>query len=72
MNHNRFLFTGLFLSAIGVIGRVYAASVSTVSADGILHDSLWLPLGSLLLILGLIFFAGFGIESVFSSKRKGD
>ncbi|MEM9774021.1 MAG: DUF3955 domain-containing protein [Chloroflexota bacterium] len=72
MENNRFLLTGFILSATGALGRLYASSVSTVPADGILNDSFWLPLGSFLLILGLLFFAGFGLESFFSSKRNGD
>lgn len=70
MENNRFLFTGFLLSTIGVLGRLYASSVSTVSADGILHDSFWLPLGSFLLILGLLFFAGFGLESFLSLRNS--
>ena len=47
------LFISIALIVAGIIARIYAAQYSYVSADGMLHDSAWLPIGTLMLVIGV-------------------
>ena len=47
-------YTSVFLFVIGFVGRFYAAQYSHVTPDGILQDSFWLPLGSLMIVTAIM------------------
>jgi len=64
MKRKVFLYISIVLIVIGVIGRVYADKSSYVSADGMVHDSAWLPLGSLMVVVGVLTLLVVGIVSL--------
>lgn len=50
----KLLIASIILLAAGFIGRVYAANYTFVDADGILRDTAWLPLSTLMLLVGFL------------------
>ena len=64
------LIISIVLIVVGGIGRVYADQYSYVSADGMLHDSIWLPLGTLMIVLGVFILIVLGIVSLIGYLRK--
>lgn len=48
------LYSGLVLIILSLIARMYAAQYTHITADGVLHDSLWLPISALMLIIGIL------------------
>ena len=64
------LYTSLALIVIGIIGRIYAAQYSYVSADGMLHDSAWLPIGTLMIFIGVLALIILGIMALIKSLKK--
>ncbi len=58
------------LIVIGIIGRIYAAQYSYVSPEGMLQDSAWLPIGTLMIIIGVLALIVLGIQFVIGYLRK--
>ncbi len=50
----KMLIAGIILLVAGFIGRIYSANYTFVDANGILHDTAWLPVSALMLLVGLI------------------
>ena len=48
------LYVSLALIVVGLIGRIYAAQYSYVTEEGMLVDSEWLPVGTLLIVIGVL------------------
>jgi len=48
------LYSSLVLIVISIIARIYAAQYTHITADGVLHDSIWLPISALMLIIGIL------------------
>ncbi len=42
------------LIVVGIIGRLYAEQYSHVTPDGILQDSIWLPIGTLMVMIAAV------------------
>ncbi len=58
----RLLYSSLVLILLSLIARIYAAQYTYVTADGVLHDTAWLPISALMLIIGiLVLFASGGL-----------
>lgn len=49
----RLLYSGFVLIVLSLIARIYAAQYTHITADGILHDTAWLPISALMLIVGI-------------------
>lgn len=58
MTQKQRIIMSILLMVSGIIGRLYAANVSYVDANGFLHDSIWLLFGSLLFLIGLLLLTG--------------
>ena len=48
------LYASIVLIAIGIIGRLYAAQYAHVTPEGVLVESAWLPIGALMIIVGIL------------------
>jgi uncharacterized membrane protein len=70
MRRKLFLFLSIILIVVGIIGRVFADRYSYVSADGILHESIWLPLGTLMVMVGVLTLVGVGIVYLVSYYKN--
>lgn len=64
------LYIGLVLLLVGIIGRLYAAQYTHVTPDGILRDSLWLPIGTFLMLFGIFALFIWGTQNIFSYRRS--
>jgi len=69
MKRNIF-YISIVLIVIGIIGRLYAAQYTHVTPEGLLVDSVWLPIGSLLVIIGILALFALGILYVISYLRN--
>ena len=69
MKRNIFYIT-IVLIVIGIIGRLYAAQYTHVTPEGVLVDSVWLPIGSLLVIIGILALFVLGILYAISYLRN--
>jgi len=69
MKRNIF-YISIVLIVIGIIGRLYAAQYTHVTPEGVLVDSVWLPIGSLLVIIGILALFVLGILYVISYLRN--
>ena len=58
----KLFFSGLTLFVSGLIGRLYAAQYTYVAADGILHDTIWLPIGTILLLFSILALLLAGVQ----------
>jgi hypothetical protein len=56
------LIVSIIMLIVGVIGRIYASNYSYVDETGILHDSAWLPIGTLLIVISVVILLGLGIS----------
>ena len=66
----RAFYVSIALIVIGIIGRIYADQSSYVMPDGMLHDSIWLPLGTLMIFIGVLILIILGIRYVISSLKN--
>ena len=64
------LYVSIVLIAIGIIGRLYADQYSHVTPEGMLVDSIWLPIGTLMIMIGVLALFVLGILSVISYLRN--
>jgi energy-converting hydrogenase Eha subunit C len=55
------LYTSIVLIVIGIIGRLYAAQYAHVTPEGVLVESTWLPIGTLMIIVGILALLVLGI-----------
>ena len=69
---NILLYLGVALTLFGFVGRLYAATYTHVDANGILRDSIWLPIGSFMFIAGVFLLIGFAVCQVINSKKTRD
>jgi len=60
MKRNIF-YVSIVLIVIGIIGRLYADQYSHVTPEGMLVDSMWLPIGTLMIIIGVLALFVLGI-----------
>ena len=58
------------LIVIGIIGRIYAAQYSYVSPEGMVQDSAWLPIGTLMIVIGVLILIVLGIQFMVSAFGK--
>ena len=70
MNRKTALIASIALIVIGLIGRIYADQYSYVSADGMLHDSIWLPIGTLMVVAGVLALLIVGLLYLVSALRN--
>ncbi|RLD09169.1 MAG: hypothetical protein DRI56_04720 [Chloroflexota bacterium] len=56
------LYSSIVLIVIGTIGRIYAAQYTHVTPEGMLQDSAWLPIGTLMIIIGILALIALGIQ----------
>lgn len=68
--NKKLLFTGLGFFIVGLIGRIYANSITYVDAEGMLHDSVWLPIGTLLLFVGMLLLLLTGLQYMVTRQQK--
>ena len=66
----KILYTGFMLIIIGFLGRLYAVSYTHVTPDGVLHDSLWLPIGTFMFLIGSIMLIIVGSTQVANYLRN--
>ncbi len=69
MKRNIF-YVSIVLIVIGIIGRLYAAQYSHVTPEGMLVDSIWLPIGTLMIMIGVLALFVLGILYVISYLRN--
>jgi hypothetical protein len=63
--------TGLLLLAVGVTSLVIQNTFyGYVDADGVIHDSLFLPIGSFSLVLSLLVFSVSGARCLLNKYKK--
>jgi len=60
----------MVLIVIGIIGRLYADQYSHVTPEGMVVDSAWLPIGTLMILIGVLALIVLGIVSVISYLRN--
>jgi hypothetical protein len=65
MRRNVFI-ASIVMLVLGIIGRIYANNYSYVDEAGMLHDSAWLPIGTLLIIISVFILLVLGVLSVIS------
>ena len=66
----RALYISIVLVVIGIIGRLYAAQYSHVTAESMLVDSVWLPIGTLLMVVGILALLVLGVLYAISYLRN--
>lgn len=67
------LYISIVLVIGGLLARNYADRYSFVTSEGMLVDSAWLPVGTLMLLIGLFILIVLGIQSIFrylKAQRK--
>ena len=69
MKRNIF-YISIVLIVIGIIGRLYADQYSHVTPEGMLVDSAWLPIGTLMIIIGVLALLVLGILYVIGYLRN--
>jgi len=50
----KFFIASIIMLVVGSIGRIYANNYTFIDANGILRDTVWLPISALLLIVGFL------------------
>jgi len=63
-------YISIGLIVIGIIGRLYADQYSHVTPEGMLVDSIWLPIGTLMVMIGILALFVLGILYVISYLRN--
>jgi len=66
----RVLYISIVLIVIGVIGRLYADQYSHVTPEGMVVDSVWLPIGTLMIVIGVLVLFVLGILYLISYLRN--
>jgi len=69
MKRNTF-YISIVLIVIGIIGRLYADQYSHVTPEGMLVDSIWLPIGTLMVMIGILALFVLGILYVIRYLRN--
>ena len=72
------LYISIFLIVAGIIARVYADQYSHVTAEGMLVESAWLPIGTLMavigvlaiIVLGFVYIIGFLMKSLKKQDKE--
>jgi|GEM_PF-2928014 len=64
------LYTSIVLIVIGIIGRLHAAQYTHVTPEGVLVESAWLPIGTLMIVVGVLALLVLGILYVISYLRN--
>ena len=64
------LYTSIVLIVIGIIGRLYAVQDAHVTPEGVLVESAWLPIGTLMIIVGILALFALGVLYVISYLRN--
>ena len=65
-----FLYVSIVLIVAGFIARFFADQYGYVSADGMLQDSAWLPIGTLMLVIGILALLVVGILYIISFLKN--
>ena len=65
----KIFYSGVALLILGNFGRIYAMQYQHVTADGILHDSIWLPISAIMLLVGVLLLAVSGAMFVANRLR---
>ncbi len=65
-----FFYISIVLIVIGIIGRLYADQYSHVTPEGMLVDSIWLPIGTLMILIGVLVLFVLAILSAISYLRN--
>jgi len=68
--NKKLLFSGLGFLVVGLIGRIYANNVTYVDAEGLLHDNIWLPIGTLMLFVGMLLLLLTGLQYMVTRQQK--
>ncbi|NOZ48945.1 MAG: hypothetical protein GXP37_02715 [Chloroflexi bacterium] len=63
-------YMSIVLIVVGVIGRIYAAQYTHVTTEGVLVDSAWLPIGTLMIAIGILVLFILAILYVFGYLRN--
>jgi len=69
MKRNIF-YISIVLIVVGIIGRLYADQYSHVTPEGMLVESIWLPIGTLMIIIGVLVLFVLGILYIISYLRS--
>jgi nitrate reductase gamma subunit len=64
------LYASIVLIVIGIIGRLYADQYSHVTPEGMMVDSAWLPIGTLMILIGVLVLIVLGIVSAIGYLRN--
>ena len=65
-----FFYISIVLIVIGIIGRLYADQYSHITPEGMLVDSIWLPIGTLMILIGVLVLFVLAILSAISYLRN--
>ena len=63
-------YISVVLVVIGLIGRLYAAQYGHVTPEGMLVDSVWLPIGTLMMVIGILALLVLGVLYAISYLRN--
>jgi len=63
-------YASIVLIVLGIIGRLYADQYSHVTPEGMVVDSAWLPIGTLMILLGVLALIVLGIVSAIGYLRN--
>jgi energy-converting hydrogenase Eha subunit C len=66
----KILYISIVLIVVGFIGRIYADRYSYVTPEGMLVDSIWLPIGTLMIVIGVLALFVLGIAYAISYLRN--
>ena len=58
------LIASFIMLVVGIIGRIYASNYTYVDEAGILYDSAWLPIGTLLIVISVVILLVLGVLSI--------
>ena len=64
------LYVSIVLIVIGIIGYIYANQYSHVTPEGMVVDSIWLLIGPLMILIGVLVLIVLGILYVISYLRN--
>ena len=69
MKRNMF-YVSIVLIVTGIIARIYAEQYSHVTPEGLVVDSAWLPIGTLMVLIGILALIVLGIQSIIGYLRN--
>jgi hypothetical protein len=64
------LYISTLLIVIGIVGRLYADQNTYVTPEGILVESAWLPIGTLMILVGVLALFVLGVLYIISYLRE--